>query len=441
MDLIRSRRRNRRQPFSNGKTRSTANGIENSVKNRGRNGAEESILYPFGKHQVVANSRVPNRATNKDDRVPSREKNKGGVFSVSSGSGPPPRDGNKGGVFSMSSGSAPPPRNGNKGSITSVSLGSGPPTQFTTSNRGSASSSVSTNLSSASDVRLHSPPGTPGSGSLRSKMEQARLTDKNVMLTEEMRRARSATEAHRRFLQRSAKVIKEKAQELKKLQQTSKTEVSLLESRIEELEVSLQAAEAEKKLSAAKHAQELKNVQSHLLSQLDRVRMECSQQMQRVQEEARRKAEAQIAKIRAATQSDAVQAEMANSRANEKKLRQDIMQLRRQLNAALARCNKPSPAPSPTVREDKPDDNVHALEMESLRNELTLQQNLVQQLKEQLKEQSDGAPDREEEHRAALDEFKEIMEEEMESMRTTFEAQLAAEKKKFDDLSRRFNAL
>lgn len=31
-----------------------------------------------------------------------------------------------------------------------------------------------------------------------------------------------------------------------------------------------------------------------------------------------------------------------------------------------------------------------------------------------LQERGDGAPDREEEHRAALDEFKEIMEEEME---------------------------
>ena len=161
-------------------------GIENSAKNRARNGAEEAILYPFGKHQVSSEHtqymafsyfliRFFMQQIPANSRVPSREKNKGGVFSVSSGSGPPPRDGNKSGVFSVSS-------------------GSGPPKQLTTSNRGSASSSVSTKFS-ASDARLRSP---PGSGMLRSKMEQARLTDKNVMLTEEMRRARSATEAHRR---------------------------------------------------------------------------------------------------------------------------------------------------------------------------------------------------------------------------------------------------
>ena len=117
-------------------------------------------------------------------RVPSREKNKVGIISVSSGSGPPARE-------------------KNKGSIISVSSGSGPPARLTTNNMGSATSSASTDspasvlankTSQLSDVRLRSPPG----GSLRSKMEQARLTDKNVMLTEEMQKARSATEAHRR---------------------------------------------------------------------------------------------------------------------------------------------------------------------------------------------------------------------------------------------------
>lgn len=270
-------------------------------------------------------------------------------------------------------------------------------------------------------------------------MEKARLVDKNVTLTQEMQKARSATEAHRRFLKRSADIIKDKSRELKQLQQNSKTEVGKLESRIEELELALQSAEEDKQLCAKKHAQELSDVQSHLLSQLNRVRMECAQQTRRVHQEVRRKAEAEIAQIRAATDTNALQAELEDAHARERKLLRERAQLRQQLNTALA--PDPAPAPSKTDNEAKADGNIYELQMESLRNELTLQKKTVQQLQEQLKERVDVRPGREAEHRAAMDEFKEIMEEEMETMRANFEAQLSAEKTKFQNLSRRFNAV